>query len=113
LRDFSTTGDGILAALYVLAILRKSGELLSQTANLFKPVPQINYTLPVDTFMAIESPSAKNFLKQAHEIIGNTGTLLVRVSGTENSLRLMAQGDDEELLHEAIDFLIKKLRIFT
>ncbi len=109
LHDFSPVADGLITALQVAAILIQSGKPLSVLGNPYEPLPQVTHTLPFGAFMPMESDASKNIIRQAEEMIGHQGVLVVRVSGTEGSLRLMAQSEDESLVHDVIDFLVQSL----
>jgi phosphoglucosamine mutase len=104
LSDFSTTGDGLLAALQVLAVIVQSGKPASEVCKLFDPAPQVleNVRYEKGKPDPMEAVAVKDAIKAAEASLKGTGRLLVRKSGTEPLVRIMAEGDDEKLVREAI-----------
>jgi phosphoglucosamine mutase len=104
LSDFSTTGDGLLAALQVLAVIVQSGKPASEVCKLFDPAPQIleNVRYEKGKPDPMEAASVKAAIKEAEASLAGTGRLLVRKSGTEPLVRIMAEGDDEKLVKQAV-----------
>lgn len=99
LSDYSTTGDGLLAALHILAILKIKGQKASEALNLFKPMPQILKNVRFEAGAAspaqiLDHADVKAALDEAEQSFANDGRLLVRPSGTEPVIRVMAEGDD-------------------
>jgi len=95
--DFATTGDGLIAALQVLAVLRASDKPMSEIAHAFDPVPQIlqNVKFHKDA-RPLDNAGVKAAIEKAETLLANAdGRLLVRASGTEPVIRVMAEGDDE------------------
>ena len=98
LLDYNTTGDGLIAALEVLANIVRSGKPASEVCRLFDPLPQLlrnvryNGTLPLDTDVV------KTAIRRGEARLGGTGRLLIRKSGTEPVVRVMAEGEDETLI---------------
>ncbi len=106
LSDFSTTGDGLIAALQVLAVLVQSGKPMSALARQFEPVPQ---TLENVRFAKggkpLENDRVKAAIADAEAKLNGSGRVLVRASGTEPLIRVMAEGDDKAL----VDSLVKEI----
>ncbi len=104
LSDFSTTGDGLLAALQVLAVIVQSGKPASEVCKLFDPAPQIleNVRYEKGKPDPMDAPSVKAAIKEAEASLVGIGRLLVRKSGTEPLVRIMAEGDDEKLVRDAV-----------
>jgi phosphoglucosamine mutase len=104
LSDFSTTGDGLLAALQVLAVIVQSGKPASEVCKLFDPAPQVleNVRYEKGKPDPMEAAAVKDAIKAAEASLKGSGRLLVRKSGTEPLVRIMAEGDDEKLVREAI-----------
>ncbi len=104
LSDFSTTGDGLLAALQVLAVIVQSGKPASEVCQLFDPAPQVLENVRYERGKPdpMDAVSVKEAIKAAEASLKGTGRLLVRKSGTEPLVRIMAEGDDEKLVHAAI-----------
>jgi phosphoglucosamine mutase len=110
LSDFTTTGDGLIAALQVIAAVVQSGKRASEVCRVFEPLPQI---LTNVRFAPCEMP-AVTIIDEAGAIgaarLGNHGRLLVRSSGTEPVVRVMGEGDDEALVTKAVDEACAALR---
>jgi len=104
LKDFSTTGDGLLAALQVLAVIVQSGKPASEVLNLFTPAPQVleNVRYQKGAKDPLDAASVKEAIKAAEASLAGKGRLLVRKSGTEPLVRIMAEGDDEALVRRAV-----------
>jgi phosphoglucosamine mutase len=102
LSDFSTTGDGLLAALQVLAVLKESDKPLSAVARQFEPVPQKLENVRFAGGKPLENDAVKAVLADAEQRLNGTGRLVVRASGTEPLIRIMAEADDEKLVNQVI-----------
>jgi len=104
LSDFSTTGDGLLAALQVLAVIVQSGKPASEVCQLFEPAPQVLENVRYERGKAdpMEAAAVKAAIKDAEVRLNGRGRLLVRKSGTEPLVRIMAEGDDEALVREIV-----------
>ena len=102
LSDFSTTGDGLLAALQVMAVLVQSGKKMSDLARQFEPVPQRLENIRFSGGKPLESDSVKGVIAKAQDRLGNSGRVVVRASGTEPRIRIMAEADDERMVTEVI-----------
>ena len=104
LSDFSTTGDGLLAALQVLAVVVQSGKPASEVCKLFEPAPQVleNVRYEKGKPDPMDSAGVKDAIKAAEDRLNGKGRLLVRKSGTEPLVRIMAEGDDEALVRSAV-----------
>lgn len=103
--DFNTTGDGLMAALQVLAVLVQKKKKASQMLGLFTPVPQKLSNVRVASTSVLDNGSVKDAISAAEKKLGSTGRLLVRRSGTEPLIRVMAEGDDERLINEVVSSL--------
>ena len=103
--DFSTTGDGLLAALQVLAVVVQSGKPASEVCKQFEPAPQILENVRYERGKPdpMEAATVKAAIKDAEERLKGAGRLLVRKSGTEPLVRIMAEGDDEKLVRSAVN----------
>jgi phosphoglucosamine mutase len=102
LSDFSTTGDGLLAALQVLAVMKESGRPMSQLARQFEPVPQKLENVRFAGGKPLEAEKVKGAIAQAEQRLNGSGRILVRASGTEPLIRIMAEGDDEKLVSQVV-----------
>ncbi|MDE0387554.1 MAG: phosphoglucosamine mutase [Rhodospirillales bacterium] len=101
--DHATTGDGLLAALQTLAALAATGRRASDMTRLFEPLPQVLRNVRVADTGALESAGTKAAIAEGHARLGKHGRLLVRASGTEPVIRVMAEGDDEALVSAVVD----------
>ncbi|MGB1425360.1 MAG: phosphoglucosamine mutase [Paracoccaceae bacterium] len=102
--DYSTTGDGLMAGLQFLAEIVRTGTPASQLINVFEPVPQllknIRFTPPQDP---LSVPKVQQKISAAEAALGDQGRLLIRKSGTEPLIRVMAECEDQALLIETVD----------
>jgi phosphoglucosamine mutase len=95
--DYSTTGDGILAALQILKIMRKKDKPVSELAGLLELFPQKLVNVPVKKKIPFEqSPELQRSVQQAEQTLGTRGRVLLRYSGTEPLARVMVEGDDPQ-----------------
>jgi phosphoglucosamine mutase len=104
LSDFSTTGDGLLAALQVLAVIVQSGKPASEVCKLFDPAPQVleNVRYEKGKPDPLAAAAVKDAIKAGEAALVGKGRLLVRKSGTEPLVRIMAEGDDEKLVRQVV-----------
>jgi len=102
LSDYSTTGDGLISALQVLAELVRSGKPMSALARQFEPVPQKLENVRFTAGKPLENAAVKSAIAEAEQRLNGSGRLLVRASGTEPLIRIMAEGDDEKLVGELV-----------
>ena len=109
LGKFATTGDGLLVALEVLFSLRK-GKKASDLLSVFKPMPQVLENLSVKNKEIINSTKCKNAVKKAIKIMGHNGRVLVRKSGTEPKIRIMAESKNKILIMKCINLIKKSIR---
>ena len=108
LGKFATTGDGLMVALEVLFSLRK-GKKASKLFDLFKPLPQVLVNITVKDQNIIDRSICKNAIKKANQIMNNHGRLLVRKSGTEPKIRVMAESHDKKLILRCIKIIKKSI----
>ncbi|MFW6077884.1 MAG: phosphoglucosamine mutase, partial [Hyphomicrobiales bacterium] len=107
--DYGTTGDGLIAALQVLAMVRASGKTVSQVCSVFEPVPQVLRNVRCRAGQALELPPVRQAIDEAVERLGESGRLVIRPSGTEPLIRVMAEGDDERLVKAVVDGIVTTL----
>ncbi|WP_421997847.1 phosphoglucosamine mutase [Reyranella sp.] len=108
--DHATTGDGLMAALQALSAMIKSGRPASETFHAFDPVPQLLKNVRVgDANAALSADAVTRAIASAEERLGNGGRILVRKSGTEPLIRVMAEGDDSELVRTVVDQIIEAI----
>lgn len=99
--DYNTTGDGILSALQVLSIMRRSGKSLSELASVMTTLPQILKNVRVREKKDFESlPDVKKAIHSAEQKLKEEGRVLVRYSGTENKARVMIEGPDSDSIRD-------------
>ena len=103
LNDYNTTGDGLIAALEVLAVLVQSGKKASEVCRPFDPYPQLLRNVRFGGAMPLDAKPVKESVKDGEARLGDTGRLLIRASGTEPLIRVMAEGEDENLIAEIVD----------
>ena len=106
LADYSTTGDGLMAALQVLAAIVEADAPVSQVAKVFAPMPQLLHNVRCDGGAALQAALVKAAISAGEQRLGATGRLLVRKSGTEPLLRIMAEGEDATLLGAVIEEIV-------
>jgi phosphoglucosamine mutase len=102
LSDYSTTGDGLISALQVLVELVRSGQPMSTLARQFEPVPQKLENVRFNGGRPLENAAVKSAIAEAEQRLNGSGRLLVRASGTEPLIRIMAEGDDEKLVGQLV-----------
>jgi len=108
--DHATTGDGLMAALQALAALVRSGKPASQTFRAFEPVPQLLKNVRVsDANAALNAAAVVAAIAAAEKKLGKGGRILVRKSGTEPLIRVMAEGDDSALVQSVVDQIIEAI----
>ena len=103
LLDHATTGDGTVAALQVLAALVKSGRPASELLHLFDPVPQLLKNVRYDSGEPLADPSVQAAIAAGEAALAGSGRVLIRKSGTETLIRVMAEGDDAALVTQVVD----------
>ena len=103
LSDYSTTGDGFVAALQVLAVVVKQGRPVSELCHRFEPLPQILKNVRYKTGRPLENAGVMSAIASAEKRLGRGGRLIVRPSGTEPVIRVMGEGDDRVLVESVVD----------
>jgi len=109
--DYSTTGDGLVAALQVLAILCETKKPASELLHLFEPFPQILKNVKFDSSKGdpMQDKSLQDFIEEKSQELGNEGRILVRKSGTESLIRVMAEGKDQKQIEKIVSEIIAKI----
>lgn len=105
LSDYATTGDGIVAALQVLAYMRETGKPLSQCSKLFTPMPQILRNVPYKGASPLKAPQVQKAIESAKSSLGDKGRIFIRESGTEPLIRVMAEGEDRKEIEKLTEEL--------
>lgn len=103
LLDHGTTGDGTVAALRVLASLVHSGKPASELLHLFDPVPQLLKNVRYSGGQPLEDAQVKQAIADAEAALSGSGRLVIRPSGTEPVIRVMAEGDDASQVEQVVD----------
>jgi len=104
--DFGTTGDGLVAALQVLALIVAQGRPVSEVCRRFEAVPQLLKNVRYVGASPLDSDKVSNAIQAQRMRLGDKGRLLIRPSGTEPLIRVMAEGDDGDLIHSVVDDLV-------
>jgi phosphoglucosamine mutase len=103
LSDYGTTGDGLVAALQVLAELVQAGRPASEVLNLFQPLPQLLKNVRFEGGAPLQSDGVRAAIAAGEARLSGRGRLLIRKSGTEPVIRVMAEGEDEALVADVVD----------
>jgi len=102
LSDFTTTGDGLVAALQLLQVVVSKGQTVSQICNLYEKVPQLLHNVKFTRGKPLSNKSVVQLIEQGKNRLGEGGRLVIRASGTEPLIRIMGQGDDEALVAKIV-----------
>lgn len=105
--DFATTGDGLVAALQILACTQKMGKPVSEVTRRFEPVPQLLKNVRYSGASPLAENHIQSAIKDAEAELGQSGRLVIRASGTEPLIRVMAEGDDANQVEKVVDGLVK------
>jgi len=105
LSDFATTGDGLIAALQVLAVLVRSGKPASEACRVFAPLPQLLRNVRYAGASPLTLAHIQSAIADAGAELGRTGRVLIRASGTEPLIRVMAEGEDAALIQRIVEEL--------
>jgi phosphoglucosamine mutase len=103
LSDYATTGDGLIAALQILAVLVEEGRPASEVLNLFEPMPQLLKNVRFNGGQPLEAESVRSVIAAAEARLNGSGRLVIRKSGTEPLIRVMAEGEDMDLVESLVD----------
>ncbi|WP_424362213.1 phosphoglucosamine mutase [Methylocystis parvus] len=109
LSDYSTTGDGLVTAMQVLAEAKRKGRRISELCHCFEPLPQVLQNVRVHGRL-LEKDSVVVAIDSARARLGNSGRIIVRPSGTEPVVRVMAEGDDRDLVETLVAQVCNALR---
>ena len=103
LSDYTTTGDGLLAALQVMSVVRAWDKPVSQVCRRFDPVPQIMRNVRFNGGEPLNDNRVREAIKDGHAALANSGRLVIRKSGTEPLIRIMGEGDDRQLVRRVVE----------
>ena len=109
LSDYSTTGDGLIAVLQVMAVIQKIQLPVSEVCNVFDPVPQLIKNIEIKNSVTWETDSVKKVIIAGEKKLRDNGRILVRNSGTEPLIRIMAEGDDHAVLNQVVDDIVSEI----
>jgi phosphoglucosamine mutase len=109
LSDYATTGDGLVAALQVLAVVKKQDKPVSQICHRFEPLPQILRNVRYKKGKPLEDAKVRLAIKSAEQKLNGQGRLVIRPSGTEPVIRVMGEGDDMTLVEDVVDGIVEAL----
>ncbi len=102
LNDFTTTGDGLIAALQILSVLISRGKVASEVCHLFDPYPQLLENVRFNGRDPLQDNRVKEAIRDAECALGKSGRLVIRKSGTEPLIRVMAEGEDEAQIKQIV-----------
>ena len=106
LSDFGTTGDGLLAALQVLAVIVEQGRPASEVCRVFSPLPQVLKNVRFAGESPLRQDCIQAAIRDGEARLDTSGRLLIRESGTEPLIRVMAEGEDEAVIGALVDELV-------
>ncbi|MCR9212131.1 MAG: phosphoglucosamine mutase [Proteobacteria bacterium] len=109
LNDYSTTGDGLIAALQVLSVIVEEGRSVSEVCHNFDPYPQILKNVRYQNGNPLEASAVQQAIKDGEIRLGDEGRLLIRKSGTEPLIRVMGEGTDDSLVNEIVDNIVNEV----
>jgi phosphoglucosamine mutase len=110
LSDFTTTGDGLVTALQVLSVVVGTGKPVSEVCKRFEPLPQILENVRYANGSPLEQDAVRQAIDVGLKRLGSQGRLVIRPSGTEPVIRVMAEGDDERLVHQVVGEIVEAVR---
>ncbi len=110
LSDFTTTGDGLVSALQVLACAVSTGKPVSEVCARFTPLPQILQNVRFSEGKPLEDARVKKVIEGAKAKLGEAGRLVIRPSGTEPVIRVMAEGDDERVVMTVVGDIVEAVK---
>ena len=110
LSDFSTTGDGLIAALQVLAVMIESGKPMSALGRQFEPAPQILENVRFAGGKPLDAKTVKEAIADGEAQLNGSGRIVVRASGTEPLIRIMAEGDDQAMVQRVVSAIVSAVK---
>jgi len=110
LSDYATTGDGLVAALQILAEVKRSGAPAGEVLHRFEPLPQLLKNVRFGGGKPLDDKSVKAVIAQAEDELVGKGRLVIRPSGTEPVIRVMAEGDDPGQVERVVDRICDAVR---
>jgi phosphoglucosamine mutase len=113
LSNYTTTGDGFIAALQLLAVVKKKDKPVSEVCHRFEPLPQILRNVRYRGGKPLEHATVRSAIADAENRLNGHGRLVVRPSGTEPVIRIMGEGDDKAMIEEVVDGIVDALTAQT
>ena len=107
--DYATTGDGFVAALQVLAVVKKHGKPVSEVCHRFDPLPQVMKNVRYRNGKPLEDAKVKSAIEAAVQRLDGQGRLIIRASGTEPVIRVMGEGENQPFIEEIVDGIVDAL----
>jgi phosphoglucosamine mutase len=109
LSDYATTGDGLVAALQILAVVQKQNRPVSEVCHAFEALPQILRNVRYKQGKPLEDAKVRLAIKSGEQKLNGQGRLVIRPSGTEPVIRVMGEGDDKSLVEDVVDGIVEAL----
>ena len=109
LSDYTTTGDGLVAALQVLAVVKRQARPVSEVCHKFEPLPQVQRNVRYKKGKPLEDAQVKSAITDGEQRLNGHGRLVIRPSGTEPVIRVMGEGDDQGLVEAVVDDIVEAL----
>lgn len=110
LSDYATTGDGLVTALQILGVVATSGKPVSEVCKQFEPLPQILKNVRFKKGAPLDDQKVIKVIDESKSRLGRAGRLVIRPSGTEPVIRVMAEGDDEKLVGKVVNDIVDALK---
>ncbi len=109
LTDYCTTGDGLVAALQLLAVVKRKMRPVSEVCHRFEPLPQILKNVRFKARVPLDEEQVSKVIEDSRRRLGNAGRLVIRLSGTEPVVRVMGEGDNPDLVEQVVDDICQAL----
>ena len=109
--DFATTGDGLIAALQVLTVMRLTDKPVSMLGRVFEPLPQLLKNVRFSGDSPLDAELVQQAIAEGENRLGNSGRLVIRKSGTEPLIRVMGEGDDAGLVGSVVDDIVETISV--
>ena len=107
--DYTTTGDGLVAALQLLAVVKRTERPVSEVCHCFEPLPQILKNVRYKKGEPLAEQNVVTAIESGRGRLGKQGRLVVRPSGTEPVIRVMGEGDDRDLVERVVNDIVEAL----
>src|SRR5919112_1639211 len=107
--DYTTTGDGLIAVLQLLSVVKRLERPVSEICHVFEPLPQVLKNVRYKSGQPLQQDSVVTVIESARLRLGNQGRLVIRPSGTEPVIRVMGEGDDRDLVTQVVDDVVDAL----